>query len=189
MGKKSQAQIRREALGLDLEKSVDPALSAKRKTAAYKSHVARGLTPAAAVPALVRQAEGAAVEQRLDAGRMQNLLKKQADKVSSVADARQFLRSISPQLARRLGRIAMGEEADFAPREQLAAMRLALEVAGAVKAEDGGGEDAPLTQRSVGALRQVIAAGELRIQELQAAIAAQAGLDMGSIEAEAVMLD
>jgi hypothetical protein len=148
-------------------------LSAKRKTAAYKSHVKRGLTHPEAVPALVRQAEAAAVEQRLDEAKMQFLLKKQASGESTLEEARGFLRSISLEMARRLGRIAMGEEPDFAPREQIQAMKLVSDIAGLVSNEPGRIEDAPLTQQSVAALRQVIGQGEQRIQELQEAIRAR----------------
>ena len=175
-GKRSSAQLRREATGLEKPKVVDPALSAKRKAAAFKSHVKRGLTPPEAVPALVRQAEAAAVEHRLDDTKMQNMLKKQASGESSLAEARGILRSVSVDMVRRLGRIAMGEEPDFAPREQIQAMKLAASISGFVSNEPGRIEDAPLTQQSVAVLRQVIAAGEARIREIQELRVIEGGL-------------
>ena len=175
-GKMSSAQLRREATGLEKPKVVDPALSAKRKSAAFKSHVKRGLTPPEAVPALVRQAEAAAVEQRLDDAKMQNMLKKQASGESSLAEARGILRSVSVDMARRLGRIALGQVPQFGPREQIQAMKLAAGITGLVSNEPGRIEDAPLTQQSVAALRQVIAAGEARIREIQGQLVIEGGV-------------
>jgi hypothetical protein len=73
-------------------------------------------------------------------------------------------------------------EFDAKPREQIAAGRIVLEVAGALEKENEGGEDSPLTQRSVSALRAVIASGEQRIQELQAEIERQSAADLVAIE-------
>ena len=180
-GVKSEATKRRASLGVEPCPAVAPQLSAKRKSAAYKSHVKRGLTHPEAVPALVRQAEAAAVEQRLDEAKMQFLLKKQASGESTLEEARGFLRSISSPMARRLGRIALGEEKDFAPREQIQAMKLVADIAGLVNNEPGRNDDAPLTQQYVAALRQVINQGEERIRQLQEAIRAR---DASAIEGD-----
>lgn len=183
-GVKSEATKRREALGLG--KQVDPDVSLRKRKAAIRAVVARGEAPPEAEESLVRAAVGAHTKQVRAAKVEQNSLRTQID---AVAEGRQILRAITPRMAERLGRVALGQEDGFAPREQLQAMRLVSDIVGLTSDDSRGSDDAPLSQRSVGALRQVIAAGELRIQQLQAAIAAQAGLDMGSIEAEAVTLD
>jgi hypothetical protein len=180
-GVKSEATKRREALGLG--KKVDHDVSLRKRKAAIRSVVARGLAPKEAEPALVRVAESAHTKQVRAAKVEQDSLRTQID---AVAEGRSVLRKIMPEMAERLGRVALGREAGFAPREQLAAMRLAAEIAGLTAQQDGAGEDAPLSQRSVGTLREVIAAGERRIREIQRAISERENL---TIEGEAVMLE
>jgi|GEM_PF-6408133 len=180
-GVKSEATKRREALGL--VKKIDPAVSLLKRKAAIRSVVARGEAPLEAEAALIRAAESAHVKQQRVAKNEQEVFMNQMDAVS---EGRSVLRKIMPEMAERLGRVALGREAGFAPREQLAAMRLAAEIAGLTAQQDSGGEDAPLSQRSVGSLREVIAAGERRIGEIQRAISEREYL---TIEGEAVMLE
>lgn len=76
----------------------------------------------------------------------------------------------SPQVVRRLVDISQGGF-KAGVRDQIAAGRLVLELAGALDRGADLGEDRPLSQESVGMLRQVIASGEERIRALEAAIA------------------
>jgi len=176
-GKKSYAQLNREKRGLEQPKRVDPSISLRKRKAAIRSVVARGDAPPEAEPALIRSAELAAMRQQRVDSKQQELL---SDQIDSVAEGRRILKSLTPEMAERLGRIALGDEPGFAPREQLGAMRLVAEVAGLVSNEPlRGGEDAPLNQQAIGTLRQVIAAGEARIAELQTE------LDALAIEGEA----
>lgn len=180
-GKKSYAQLRRDAMGLENPKSVDPAISLQKRKAAIRSVVARGNAPPEAEGALIRAAELAAVKQQREDKKQQEKLGHQID---GAVRGRQILRAVAPALTERLARIALGNEPDFAPREQLGAMRLVAEISGLVDGAGGhGGADVPLNQQSVGMLRACIAAGEARIAELQA------HLDDMALEGEAVQAD
>jgi hypothetical protein len=182
-GMTSYAKRRRETLGLESRPAVDPEISAKRRAAAYKSHVTRGLTPPEALPALVRQAErqadAAAVAQRREAGMVQNLLADQSD--SGGARGRQVAHCAAPGVMARLIEIADGLHG-AGVREQIAAGRLVLEVAGAMEADAGGRENAPLSQETVSALRRVMASGEERLVLLEEVIRER---EAATIEGEA----
>jgi hypothetical protein len=90
--------------------------------------------------------------------------------IQGVANSRQAAAEFSPQVVKRLCEISQGGH-KAGIRDQIAAGRLVLEVAGVMdRAGADLGEDAPLSQQSVGMLRQVIAAGEDRIRQLEEAI-------------------
>lgn len=164
--KVSAAQEKRRKLGLP-DSAVDPVLSAKRASASILGNIARDHKNASPlqVATIVLDKQSKIQEKH------------------GVILVRQLARDAAPGVLERMISLASGEH-DAKPREQIAAGRIVLEVAGALEKEDAGGDDSPLTQRSVSALRAVIASGEQRIQELQAAIERQAGLDMGAIEVE-----
>ena len=169
--KVSAAQEKRKKLGLP-DSSVDPELSAKRAAVGVKANAIRW---------------GAEQGPHKVASIMSIALPKAIEKHGAIL-AKQLAKDAAPGVIGRMIALASGEH-DAKPREQIAAGRIVLEVAGALEKEDQGGDDSPLTQRSVSALRAVIANGEQRIQELQAAIERQNGLDMGAIEAEHRTID
>ena len=162
--KTSAAEQKRLKLGL-ANTAVDPVLSAKRAAASILGNVARDHKNASPlqVAAIVLEKQSKAQEKH------------------GVILVRQLARDAAPGVLSRMIGLANGEH-DAKPREQIAAGRIVLEVAGALEKENEAGEDSPLTQRSVSALRAVIASGEQRIQELQAEIERQAAADMGAIE-------
>jgi hypothetical protein len=164
--KTSAAEQKRLKLGLP-NSAVDPELSAKRAAAGMIGSVISRLPGASTyeVAHLAMQTGAKAVVNH------------------GVAIVKQLAKKEAPAVLQRMIELAGGMH-DAKPREQIAAGRIVLEVAGALEKENEGGDDSPLTQRSVSALRAVIASGEQRIQELQAAIERQAGLDMGAIEAD-----
>ena len=166
-GKKSEATKRREQMGI-VKLPVDPAVSLRKQKAAIRSVVARGDAPPEAEGALIRLVESNSEKQLMESKIEQKTLLHQLD---ALDEGRQILRDVTPQMAKRLGRIALGQEPEFGSREQIQAMRLVADIVGFVSKDVlPGGYDAPLTQQSVAALRQVIGQGEARIQELQRAI-------------------
>ena len=170
-GVKSEATKRREQMGI-VKPPVDLAVSLRKRKAAIRSVVSRGDAPAEAEGALVRFTESTSEKQSkkqsMETKIEQEILSHQLD---AIDEGRQILREVTPQMAKRLGRIALGQEPEFGSREQIQAMRLVADIVGLVSKQAlPGGYDVPLTQQSVGALRQVIASGEQRIQELQRAI-------------------
>jgi hypothetical protein len=162
--KVSAAQEKRRRLGLP-DSAVDPVLSAKRAAASILGNVARDHknAPPLQVAAIVLDKQSKAQEKH------------------GVILVRQLARDAAPGVLSRMIGLANGEF-DAKPREQIAAGRIVLEVAGALEKENEAGEDSPLTQRSVSALRAVIASGEQRIQELQAEIERQAAADLVAID-------
>ncbi len=169
--KTSAAEQKRLKLGLP-NTAVDPELSAKRASASILGNIARDHKNASPlqVATIVLDKQSKVQEKH------------------GVILVRQLARDAAPSVLERMISLASGEH-DAKPREQIAAGRIVLEVAGALEKENEGGDDSPLTQRSVSALRAVIASGEQRIQELQAAIELQNGLDMGAIEGEHRTID
>ena len=162
--KVSAAQEKRRKLGLP-DRSIDPVLSAKRASAGIMGFIAKDHknTPPLQVATIAVNALAKAQEKH------------------GVILVRQLARDAAPGVLSRMIGLANGEF-DAKPREQIAAGRIVLEVAGALEKENEAGEDSPLTQRSVSALRAVIASGEQRIQELQAEIERQAAADLVAIE-------
>ena len=162
--KVSAAQEKRRKLGLP-DSAVDPVLSAKRASASILGNIARDHKNASPlqVATIVLDKQSKVQEKH------------------GVILVRQLARDAAPSVLQRMIALASGEH-DAKPREQIAAGRIVLEVAGALEKENEGGDDSPLTQRSVSALRAVIASGEQRIQELQAAIERQAASDLVAIE-------
>jgi hypothetical protein len=162
--KVSAAQEKRRRLGLP-DSAVDPELSAVRAALGVKANAIRW---------------GAEHGPHRVADIMSNALPKAIEKHGANM-ARALARDAAPSVVQRMVALAAGEH-DAKPREQIAAGRIVLEVAGALEKENEAGEDSPLTQRSVSALRAVIASGEQRIQELQAEIERQAAADLVAID-------
>ena len=87
---------------------------------------------------------------------------------SLISQAQRRALDYAPHLLVRLGELARGYH-KAAPAQQIQASRLLLEVAGLLAAGNQPGvSDAPLNQQTVSAMRQVVAAGEERIRQLQA---------------------
>ncbi len=169
-GKKSEATKRREQMGI-VKPPVDPAVSLRKRKAAIRSVVSRGDAPAEAEGALIRLVESNSEKQLMESKIEQETLVHQLD---ALDEGRQILREVTPQMAKRLGRIALGQEPEFGSREQIQAMRLVADIVGFVSKQTlPGGYDVPLTQQSVSALRQVISSGEERIRQLHEAIRAR----------------
>ncbi len=169
--KTSAAEQKRLKLGLP-NTAVDPELSAKRAVAGIKGSMVKEYGNAS--PYQIAHAAYAATTKAVEK--------------HGLILVRQLAKDAAPSVLERMISLASGEH-DAKPREQIAAGRIVLEVAGALEKENEGGDDSPLNQRSVSALRAVIASGEQRIQELQAAIERQAGLDMGAIDVEHRTID
>lgn len=105
-------------------------------------------------------------------------------RISRIAGAyggRQVAHCAAPGVMARLVEIADGLHG-AGVREQIAAGRLVLEVAGAMEADAGGRENAPLSQETVSALRRVMASGEERLVLLEEAIRER---EAATIEGEA----
>jgi hypothetical protein len=166
-GVKSEATKRREQMGI-VKPPVDPAVSQRKRKAAIRSVVSRGEAPPEAEGALIRLVKSTSERQSRESKIEQETLVHQLD---AIEEGRQTLREVTPAMAKRLGRIALGQEPEFGSREQIQAMRLVADIVGFVSKQAlPGGYDAPLTQQSVSALRQVISSGEERIRQLQRAI-------------------
>ena len=93
-----------------------------------------------------------------------------AHEKQGLASVRSLSLEAAPGVVLRLVEISKGGH-KAGVRDQIAAGRLVLELAGALDRGSDLGEDRPLSQESVGMLRQVIASGEERIRALEAAIA------------------
>ena len=123
-GKKSEATKRREQMGI-VKPPVDPAVSLRKRKAAIRSVVSRGDAPADAEGALIRFAETTSERQSRESKIEQETLVHQLD---AIEEGRQTLREVTPAMAERLGRIALGDEPDFGSREQIQAMRLLADI-------------------------------------------------------------
>lgn len=189
-GVKSEATKRRELLEskgkitASSRPPVSPERSAKARISTAKAHLARGNVSEDYVRGVEIGSRSALEPIKAREKQVGDILhyslKNQDDPVGR---ARQILKNVMPDMAKRLASIVQGQEKGWGPREQLQAMKLSAEIVGMVDKSGGlGGEDAPLSQQTVGTLRQVIAAGEARIAELQAQ------LDGLAVEGEAVQV-
>lgn len=158
---------------------VSPELAMQRKAAALRSHVSRGIKSQEEVDAILK-GMGMMVSPRIaPAVRVQRVhngtdqgASVQIDEASGnqqlIRTAQRIALDSAPHLLERLVALARGAHR-AAPAQQIQASRLLLEVAGLLaQANQPGASDAPLAHQTVAAMRQVVAAGEERIRQLQA---------------------
>ena len=125
-GVKSEATKRREQIGI-VKPPVDPAVSLRKRKAAIRSVVSRGDAPPEAEGALIRLVESNSEKQSRESKVEQKTLMHQLD---AIEEGRKTLREVTPVMAERLGRIALGQEPEFGSREQIQALRLVADIVG-----------------------------------------------------------
>lgn len=159
-------------------------MAVKKTSEAEKRRINKGLPLSATPPDLSAKrmrASGVGLGvRRIAAGQSSNAIKSAMDYGSKieqkqqlcVGQSRALAREAAPKVVQRLVELAAGWH-KASVRDQIVAGRLVLEVAGALAPDAGRGEDTPLHQMSAAALARTIDAGEQRIAQLEAILAAQ----------------